>query len=68
MDITHNQINNAILVMENIVAKGQPGAKYNKNRRIRVVLRDMRDNQAMPPTLKDVWYYLRFWVKNKLTD
>jgi len=63
MDITHNKINDAILDMQFIVAKGQQGAKYNKNRRIRAVLRNMRDNQAVPPTLKDVWFYFKMWIK-----
>jgi hypothetical protein len=49
--------------MQFIVAKGQQGAKYNKNRRIRAVLRDMQENMAVPPALKDVWFYFKMWIK-----
>ena len=47
MDITHNEINNAISDMEFIVRKGQPFAKANKDRRIRAVLRLMRKEQGI---------------------
>lgn len=65
MDITHNAINNAILDMEVIVAKGQPFAKANKDRRIRAVLREMRKQQHIPPALKDLWIYLKMWLVAK---
>lgn len=66
MDITHNEINNAILTMETLVAKGQPFAKHNKDRRIRAILRDMRKKQAIPATLKDIYFYIKFWLITKV--
>ena len=68
MNITHNQINNAILTMEAIVSKGQPFAKHNKDRRIRAVLRDMRKSQGTPPMLRDVWFYVKMWVVSKIKE
>lgn len=66
MDITHNEINNAILNMELLVAKGQPFAKANKERQIRAVLRDMRKQQGISPTVRDIWAYIKIWVISKL--
>lgn len=63
MQITHNKINNAISTMESIVAKGQPFAKANKDKRIRAVLRDMQADQAIRPKLKEVWFYFRMWLR-----
>ena len=61
MDITHNKINSAISEMENVVSKGQPFAKANKERHIRAVLRTMLSEQLKPPTIKEIWFYFRMW-------
>lgn len=56
MEITHNEINNAILKMEVIVAKA------NKDRRIRTVLREMRREQGISPSARDIWGYIKIWL------
>ena len=66
MDITHNNINEMISSVTEIVSKGQPFAKRNKDRLIRKELRDMEYNQSIPPTLKEVWFYFCMWMKGKL--
>lgn len=63
--IIHNQISDNIFELENIVAKGQPFAKRNKERHIRAVLRDMRKNQEIPPTVRDLFFYVKMWLKSK---
>ena len=63
MEITHNKINGSIRGMESIVSKGQPFAKRNKDKRIRAVLREMRVDQTTIPTLKEVWFYFRMWLR-----
>ena len=68
MDITHNEINNAISGMEFIVRKGQPFAKANKDRRIRAVLRLMRKEQGTAPTARDIGTYIKIWVINKIKE
>ena len=65
MEIIHNDLNQAILSMVTIVAKGQPFAKRNKERRIRATLKDMRERQTLAPQLKDVWFYFKLWLKAK---
>jgi len=65
MDTTHNEINRAISDMEFNVRKGQRFAKTNKYRQIRATLRDMRQQQAMGPTFKDIWSYFKIWLINK---
>ncbi len=65
MKITHNKINAAISEMEQVVVKGQRFAKRNKEKRIRHVLRVMRLEQEKPPTLKDLWFYFKVWVRSK---
>ena len=65
MEITHNNLNGAIDSMNLIVAKGQPFAKRNKDRRIRSTLRQMGAEQAKPITFKEVWFYFRLWIKGK---
>lgn len=62
MKITHNELNNAISEMEQILAKGQPFAKRNKEKRIREVLRKMRIEQSTDPTLKNIWFYFKMWM------
>ena len=67
MDITHNQINASIAEMEHISAKGQPYAKRNKERRVRAVLRQMREDQRQVPFLKEVWFYFWLWLRRQMT-
>ena len=67
MEIIHNEINNLINAMQLIVAKGQPFAKRNKERRIRAVLRDMWKTQETPPTVHDILFYVKMWIKSKWT-
>ena len=62
MKITHNNLNDAISEMEQIVAKGQRFAKWNKDRRIRAVLRKMRAEQAKGPAFRHLWFYFKMWV------
>ena len=62
MDITHNEINRAISDMEFNVRKGQRFAKTNKYRQVRATLRDMRKQQEIPPTVRDLWGYFKIWV------
>jgi len=66
MYITHNDFNAAIADMEDIVRKGQPFAKRNKDRRIRTILRDMRMKQLKPIIFKEVWFYFKFWLIGKI--
>jgi len=63
---THNKIDRAIEAMEEIVAKGQPFAKANKDRRIREVLWWLRVEQKRPIIFKEVWFYFWMWIKLKL--
>ena len=63
MEITHNEINNLISKMEQILLKGQPFAKRNKERRIRKILVDMRLSQNGSLTIKDVWFYFKKWMR-----
>jgi len=63
MNLIHNRINDLILNMENIVAKGVPFAKRNKDRRIRATLKDMRIVQSKPPLFKDFWFYFKQRLK-----
>ena len=65
MKITHNEINRAIEAMKAIVAKGQPFAKRNKDRRIRGVLRDMEIAQLQVITLQEIWIYVKMWLKGR---
>ena len=62
---THNKIDKAIAAMEEMVDKGQPWAKANKDRRIRETLRWLRIEQKRPIILKKVWFYFQMWLKNK---
>lgn len=62
MFTTHNKIDKAIEAMEEVVAKGQPFAKANKDRRIREILRWMRIEQERPVLLKEVWFYFKRWL------
>jgi len=62
---THNKIDRAIEAMEEIVAKGQPFAKANKDRRIREILWWLRVEQKRPIILKEVWFYFWMWLKSK---
>jgi hypothetical protein len=64
MKLIHNDINTSISEMENIVRKGVPFAKRNKDRRIRKVLRDMRSRQTVPPQFKDIRFYFKIWITN----
>ena len=66
MEITHNNLNGAIQDMEVVVNKGQPFAKRNKERRIRAILREMKAEQTKPITLRDVWFYVKFWGAKKI--
>ena len=66
MDVTHNEINSSIAEMERISAKGQPYAKANKEREVRAVCRTMRAEQNKPILLKEVWYYFKVWIGQKL--
>ena len=66
MDTTHNEMNNAISTMELNVRKGQPFAKHNKYRQVRATLRDMRRQQAVPPTVKDIWGYVKMGLISKV--
>ena len=68
MDITHNDINKAIGNMWNIVDKGQPFAKRNKDRRIRAVLHSMMIEQVETITFKEVWFYFMVWIRVKRLD
>lgn len=62
MEITHNKLNNYILEMEQVVAKGQPFAKRNKERRVRQVLRQMRVEQDSQISFSDVIFYFFMWL------
>ena len=62
---THNKIDRAREAMEEIVAKGQPFAKANKDRRIREILWWLRVEQKRPIILKEVWFYFWMWLKSK---
>lgn len=66
MELTHNKINNAISFIEGVVAKGQPFAKRNKERRIRAALGWMRKEQEDPITLAEVWFYFVRWLKYRI--
>ncbi len=66
MDITHNKINNAIAEMERLVSKGQTYSKWNKERQLRAVLRDMRVQQKIPLVFREVCFYFWLWVKAKI--
>ena len=68
MDTTHNEMNSAISEMELNVRKGQRFAKHNKYRQVRATLFDMRKQQAIPPTVKDLWGYVKMWVINKVKE
>jgi len=59
---THNKIDRAIEAMEEIVAKGQPFAKANKDRRIREILWWLRVEQKRPIIFKEVWFYFKQWL------
>lgn len=65
MLLIHNQLNQNIAELGRVVAKGQPLAKHNKDRRIRKVLWDMRASQETPPTMRDLWFYWKMWVRSK---
>ena len=62
MEITHNKINDQIAQMETITAKGQRGAKANKTRKLRAVLRQMRVCQGRQITFREVANYLFAWL------
>ena len=66
MEITHNKLNNANSLMEGIVAKGQPFAKRNKDRRLRATLGWMKKTQEDPITFSEVWFYFRLWITSTL--
>ncbi len=66
MEIIHNNLNGSIGEMEQVVSKGQPFAKRNKERRIRAILRTMWEEQHKPPTFDNVWFYFKLWAKEKL--
>lgn len=66
MDTTHNEFNKAISDMEFNVRKGQPFAKHNKYRQVRATLRDMRQQQAITPTARDIWGYVKMWLINTI--
>ena len=66
MNVTHNNINEAIAEMEAITEKGQRFVKSNRDRKIRSVLRDMRIEQRKAITLKDIWFYFKLWLSIKV--
>ena len=63
MDLIHNSLNDSIWNMEQVVNKGQPFAKRNKDRRIREILRTMRAEQDKPPLFNNVWFYFKLWAR-----
>ena len=66
MDTTHNHFNYSIDAIEKIVSKGQPFAKANKDRKIRNILRDMRAKQKIPPSFKEVLFYFKEWLLQRV--
>ena len=66
MDLIHKRLNNLVGDMEQVVRKGVPFAKRNKDRRVRAILRSMRAKQAEPPKFADVWFYFRSWLTAKV--
>ena len=67
MMITHNKLNATIEKLTGVTKKGQPWAKKHKERIIRSLIREMKRDQAKPPTLKEVLFYFWLWIKSKLT-
>ena len=67
MELTHNKLNELVGTMEQVVSKGVPFAKRNKDRRIRATLRAMRREQETPLQFKDIWFCFKQWLTNRLS-
>ena len=67
MIITHNEINRYITELGAVVSKGSLGAKHNKHRRIRQILRDMVETQSQRPTFREIWGYFLIFIRYNKT-
>jgi len=59
-----NVIADVVGQLEYIVAKGQPRAKANRERKLRVRVQNLRTLEQMPPNFEDVCFVVWAWIKS----